>query len=84
MASCSGFDQLLAASEIHEGDFYVSAGHVHEGVVNSLGRVGYFIAAASSRAELIERSRAAYRSVHLVDEHGDEMLFWPETRLLNG
>ena len=71
-------------SAIEEGDFYVSAGHVHEGVFNSLGRVGYFVSAASTRAELMMRSRAAYAALHLLDEHGDEMLFWPDSALLNG
>jgi biotin carboxylase len=82
--SSSGFEQLLATEAIEEGDFYVSAGHVHEGVFNSLGRVGYFVSAASTRAELMTRSRAAYADLHLLDEHGDEMLFWPDSALLNG
>jgi biotin carboxylase len=83
VASCSGFDEVVANGQIREGDFYVSAGHLHEGVKNSLGRVGYFIAAASSRAELMERSRAAYHCLHLLDERGEEMLFWPDDWLLN-
>lgn len=84
VTSCSGFDHPRVAGDIEEGGFYVSAGHVHEGVVNSLGRVGYFVAAASSRAELMERSRAVYGALQLLDERGDEMLFWPEDGLLNG
>ena len=51
--------------------------------MNSLGRVGYFIASASSRADLLEQSRTAYHSLHLVDELGEEMLFWPDAALLN-
>jgi biotin carboxylase len=84
VASCSGLDEALGNGGIFEGDFYVSAGHVHEGVINSLGRVGYFVATAPSRAELMERSRAAYRSLHVLDDAGNEMLFWPDGRLLNG
>ena len=84
VSSCSGFDPLLAAGAIEEGDYYVSPGHVHQGVFNSLGRVGYFVSAASTRERLMTGSRAAYGALHLLDEQGDEMLFWPDSALLNG
>jgi hypothetical protein len=84
VAAGSGFDDLLEDGAIDEGAFYVAAGHVHEGVVNSLGRVGYFLANAPTRAELMARSRDAYDSLSLLDDSGSEMLFWPEAELTNG
>jgi hypothetical protein len=79
-----GFDRLLADGDIDEGGFYVGAGHVHQGVVNSLGRVGYFLASALDLDTLMARSRYAYERLALLDASGGNMLFWPEPDLLNG
>jgi biotin carboxylase len=79
-----GFDRLLADGDIDEGGFYVGAGHVHQGVVNSLGRVGYFIATALDRDTLMARSRYAYERLAFLDASGENLLFWPEPDLLNG
>ncbi len=62
----------------------MNPGHVHEGVVNSLGRVGYFIARDKTRSALLERSRDAYLGLSLLSDRGEEMLFWPDPELVNG
>ena len=84
VASSSGLEQALADGSIVEGGFYVNPGHVHEGVVNSLGRVGYFIARDKTRSALLERSRDAYLGLSLLSDRGEEMLFWPDPELVNG
>jgi biotin carboxylase len=69
---------------IIEGEYYIRPGHECRPIVDGQGRIGYFIAQDVSRARLLERAAAAYRSLTLADAAGRNLLFIPEPRELLG
>ncbi len=69
---------------IVEGEYYVRPGHECREVVDGQGRIGYFIARGATRAALLERSAAAYRSLTVADAAGRNLLFTPEKKDLLG
>lgn len=84
VAHADGFDRLIGCGAIEEGGYYVGVGHVQQQIVNSLGRVGYFVATAEDRSSLQEAARAAYDQLELLDEARRNLLFWPPADLVNG
>jgi biotin carboxylase len=69
---------------ILEGEYYIRPGHECRPIVDGQGRIGYFIARDVSRARLLERAAAAYRSLTVADAAGRNLLFTPEPRELLG
>jgi biotin carboxylase len=69
---------------IVEGEYYVGPGHECRTVVDGQGRIGYFIARDTTRARLLERAAAAYRSLSVADAAGANLLFVPEQKELLG
>jgi biotin carboxylase len=79
-----GFDSLLRRREVLEGGYYIAPGHECEVIVDGQGRIGYFVARAAARPELLERSAAAYRALSVLDAGGKNLLFIPEAHELLG
>lgn len=69
---------------IVEGEYYIGPGHDCRPVVDGQGRIGYFIVRAATRAQLLERAAAAYRSLSVADVSGRNLLFIPERKELLG
>jgi len=69
---------------MEENGFYYSEGYQQGGIINALGRLGYFICKAPDRAALLERARHIYGSHHIQDSDGKEMVFWPDDQYMNG
>lgn len=67
-----------------EGEYYIRPGHECREVVDGQGRIGYFIAREATRAGLLARAQAAYRSLGVADAAGRELLFLPEPKDLLG
>lgn len=84
VAAADGFAELIRTHSVEEGEFYVGAGHVQGAIVDSLGRVGYFIATGPHRSGLEARARAAYGRLEICDAEGRNLLFWPPQELMNG
>ncbi len=84
VASLEGFAALRAEGAIAEGGFYVQPGYEQAPIINSLGRVGYFLASASSREELLEGTKRAFEGLSMVGADGTNLLFWPEPQWVNG
>ena len=84
IASCHGMEGDERMEGLSEGAFYVQPGNKAMGMINSLGRVGYFIAHAGTRPELMRLARTHYDSLSLRDPDGRELLFWPEPERLIG
>ena len=84
VAALGGFEALTAAGDVLEGEYYVRPGHECRPIVDGQGRVGYFIARDDSRAALMARARAAYRSLSLNDAAGRNLLFVPRADELLG
>ncbi len=78
VAECRGFEALIDDSSIVEGDFYITPGSEAPGMINSLGRVGYFLVEAPDRSNLMRLAEDAYRALSVRDRDGRELLFWPE------
>jgi biotin carboxylase len=67
-----------------EGGFYVRPGFVQREVVDSLGRVGWFLAEGADREELLRRAGAISRPLRLEDPAGRNLLFEPPREHLVG
>ena len=79
-----GLDALVSAGDIHEGEYYYPVGRACEPIVDSLGRIGYFIASAAGRDELLSKARTVYEALEAVDERGRPLLFWPSSEVSLG
>jgi biotin carboxylase len=80
----AGYEHLIAEKRIEEGGFYISEGHECRPIVDGQGRVGYFIARAGSRAELMARAASAYGALSAADAQGRNLLFVPAPHELLG
>jgi biotin carboxylase len=67
-----------------EGGFYVGEGFTQGEIVDSLGRVGWFLAEGDDRADMLARADAVYRHLRLEDGAGTDLLFLPEPETLLG
>lgn len=76
-------DRLATAGMVDEGAWYIDRGYEQRPIVDSMGRVGYFIVTAPTRAESLERAAAAYAEVRALDGSGSNLVFWPERSVLN-
>lgn len=65
-----------------ESGWYVGPGDRLDELTTSLGRVGWFVTTAPSRAELDERAAHQYDHLHLVDGDGRSLVRRPEPELL--
>lgn len=66
-----------------EGGFYYKDGYEQPEIINSLGRVGYFIAEADTKEELMNNSKKIYEQFYAENEDGENLIFWPEASVLN-
>lgn len=83
-SSLDGFGNLLRRQEIVEGEYYIRPGHECRPIVDGQGRIGYFVAREVSRARLLARAAAAYRSLSVTDTDGNNLLFSPPSAELLG
>jgi len=82
-AAMSSFDSLVRDGIVDEGAWYVDVGHEQQAIVDSMGRVGYFIVTGSSREQTVARAGQAYEQLSAADPDGRELIFWPENAVLN-
>lgn len=66
-----------------EGGFYVGRGFTQREIVDSLGRVGWFLAEGTDRRDLLQRAAAVYRHLRLEDAAGGNLLFLPDPAVLS-
>lgn len=83
IASLTSFDSLEIDGAIDQGQWYVGVGHEQSKIIDSMGRIGAFIATAPSRAGALERAHSAYARLRAIDKSGDDLVFWPETSEMN-
>ena len=83
VGSCHGMEGIPMVG-IEEAGYYVAVGDQPTGMLDGQGRVGYFIARASSRAEVEAVAKAFYLGLSLLDSQtGQNLLFLPnESELL--
>ncbi|MGI9316598.1 MAG: ATP-grasp domain-containing protein [bacterium] len=65
------------------GGFYYGPGYTQDTVINSMGRVGYFVCKSSSREKLMAYSSSLYSEFIARDPAGENLVYWPDSRHLN-
>ena len=66
------------------GGLYYQLGHQQTKIVNSLGRIGYFISTSDeSKAKLLANSAIIYDRIKVTNSEGQELTFWPAGKFLN-
>jgi biotin carboxylase len=78
----SGFDD--PPSGFVQGGPYVAEGFTQGEIVDSLGRVGWFLAEGGDRADLLGRADAIYEHLRFEDAGGRNLLFEPPAEHLLG
>lgn len=68
---------LLAAGCYHRPGFR------QDPIVDGQGRVGYLHCAGDNRERMLQNAAAAYARSHILDEGGNDLLFWPTAENLN-
>jgi len=66
-----------------QSGFYYEDGYVQEEIVNSMGRVGYFICTGKSREELEKNAKFIYTRFKAENNEGENLVFWPNDDFLN-
>ncbi len=82
-ARLSSFELAVDEGWVDEGAWYVSVGYHQQPVVDSMGRIGYFIVTASDRSAATDRARRAYEQLSVTGVQGDELVYWPDVQFLN-
>jgi biotin carboxylase len=83
-AEQTGIDDLVRDGTLVEGGFYHPIGYEQQPVRDGQGRVGYFIAQASSRDALLQKARDAFAHVSVRGTDGEELAYWPEPQWVRG
>jgi biotin carboxylase len=65
------------------GGFYYGSGHQQGIIVNSMGRVGYFVCRGATRKTLMSSATLIYKKFSAISENGDNLVFWPDSEHLN-
>lgn len=84
IAGRRGMGSILASGAAAEGEWYVEIGDRCPGMTDGQGRVGYFLSEGSDRDDLQDKVRAAYGELALLDDTGENLMFWPDERRLRG
>lgn len=79
----SAMNDLVDSGAIDEGGWYVAEGHDQRPIIDSMGRVGYFIVTSDGRASTLDRAEAAYRQLEVHDADGGQLVFWPSGDVMN-
>ncbi len=67
-----------------QGNYYYNKGYLQKKIVNSLGRVGYFMADGNSFSALHENANRIYNAFSAKDNaESNELIFWPEESYVN-
>jgi biotin carboxylase len=77
------FSELVAAGLVDEGSWYVAPGHEQGPIVDSMGRVGYFIVTSASRDDTLARAALAYGELRATGPDGRNLVTWPDDSILN-
>ena len=75
---------LLDDGAIEDGAWYHPDGFVQGHTRDGQARVGWFLATADSREELLARAADVYARLRIADETDRNLVFWPEGPLLLG
>ena len=79
----SDFDRLVDDGLVDEGAWYIDSGYQQPAVTDSMGRIGYFIVTAPTRALSIERAERAYAALAAYDADGNNLIDWPADEVMN-
>jgi biotin carboxylase len=77
------FDSLIDAKAIDSGGWYVEPGHRQGEIVDSMGRIGFFIVTAPTRADTLHRAQRAYSRLVANDATNRNLVYWPSDDVIN-
>jgi len=77
-------DKLIPDTAVADGGWYRLPGFAQSEVVDAQGRIGWFLALANDRPTLIRQAEVAYARLSATNETGENLVYWPEPRLLAG
>ena len=80
------FKTLSAPASSEEspyGGFYYEPGYQQCDIINSMGRVGYFVFRSSSRERMMDGAANHYKKFIATNAEGKNLVFWPEPKYLN-
>jgi len=75
---------LIPHTVISDGGWYRLPGFGQSEVVDAQGRIGWFLALADTRSELIDGSGEAYDRLVVTGGTGRNLTYWPDPELLAG
>ena len=76
--------QLIDEGAIADGGWYRRPGFQQDEVTDAQGRIGWFLTLADNRTSLLSRSQDAYDRLRVLDERGNNLVYWPRPDLLSG
>ena len=79
----SSFEEFVRAGWVDEGAWYVDAGHRQPPVVDSMGRIGYFIVTGPDVEGAVARAQDVYSRLNVMTRDGKGLVYWPDDEFLN-
>ena len=72
-----------SARGVVQGESYYGRGYCQNPIVDGQGRVGFLHCQGNSREDMLDNAFAAYKNCQILDQDGNNLLFWPATEDLN-
>lgn len=77
------FDDQTHKTNLLDSGFYYGLGYTQEKIVDSMGRIGFFLCSDTSKQNLLEKSYEIYNAVEVLDDEDLNMVFWPDKKYVN-
>jgi hypothetical protein len=81
----SNLNNIYAANtNVVAGDIYHPMGYKQDKIINSLGRIGYYICTSNvDKSNLNAQSQLIYEKLIVSDTNDVNLVFWPSSKYLN-
>jgi len=81
----SNLNNIYAANtNVVAGDIYHPMGYKQDKIINSLGRIGYYICKSSvDKSDLNAQTQVIYEKLIVSDTNDANLVFWPSSKYLN-
>ena len=76
-------DNFIQTGQIVDGGWYRKDGFTQRAIIDAYGRIGWFLVTGNSRAAILEKAADVYSKLHVSNEAGENLIFWPDSKYVN-
>jgi biotin carboxylase len=83
LAKHQSMDKLILSKNIIDGGWYRKDGFRQKDITDAYGRIGWFLSTGESREEILHKASEAYSALSVLNESGENLVFWPDQKFIN-